>query len=128
MFSLYVQVKEYFTLHWAIGRSQDRRRLLVDAPTIVPDEGEIMFAMEGKTNGWVSLGFAEKAGSMVPADAVIGWINDDDGQDVTRSYRITVSISAPILLLFCCFSHLPLQYCALLMKCFLITFHSNCSL
>lgn len=55
-----------------------------------PKDGEVMFAMEAVTNGWVALGFTEVAGEMNPSDTVIGWIRDGDGEWNVSPYRVKV--------------------------------------
>lgn len=83
------QFDPFFTLHWRVGE-----KLTADDHEIleygggVPKEGEVSFAMEGTTNGWVSLGFTEVPGRMSPSDSIIGWL--DDGLLEVSPYRIKV--------------------------------------
>ena len=54
-------------------------------------DDEINFVVEAKTSGWVGIGLATgSGGSMVGADAMIGWV--DDSTAIVADYRITVCI------------------------------------
>lgn len=78
------ELAPFYTVHWTVGGSD----LVPAAPATPPGEGEVAFALEGKTTGWVALSFPEIPGIMTPADLVLGWV--DDGGDVdVRGFGVT---------------------------------------
>ncbi|GMH41488.1 hypothetical protein BSKO_09398 [Bryopsis sp. KO-2023] len=84
---------DFFSLHWRVGEKTpgEGRRKLSQAeeenPDKVPAKGEVLFGLEGETDGWVAIAFPEEKGEMDPADSVIGWV-DEDGEAVVKPYRI----------------------------------------
>ena len=71
------------TLHWTIGPASAQG----DVPDIA--EGEVAMAASASTDGWVGVSFAETAGSMDPADGIIGWV--DASGPFVRAYRIVTT-------------------------------------
>eukprot|EP00662_Eupelagonemidae_sp_cell21_P056988 gene56988-biopygen84161 len=51
------------------------------------DHLRAFFALESSAEGWVAASFAQKRGSMIPADAVIGWANSTYGE--AAGFRIS---------------------------------------
>lgn len=76
-------------MYWKHEELEGRRRKILQE-----DEDSLLeMALLAKTNGWIGFAFSEKSGEMFPADAIIGWINEDNSTDDPSqvfSYRITV--------------------------------------
>lgn len=87
-----MQFSSFHRVHWTVGGmandgTGNRRRLLqAGLPEPSPGEGEIAFALEGDTDGWVGFSFPDIEGSMSPADVVLGFVDSDGVADV-NPYR-----------------------------------------
>ncbi|GMH32522.1 hypothetical protein BSKO_00356 [Bryopsis sp. KO-2023] len=81
----------YKKVHWTVGGAS-RTTELLGGEVPLPEEGEIAFALEGTTTGYVGFGFTEVAGMMSPADIVLGWTNSEE--TVVKPYRaVTIDIT-----------------------------------
>lgn len=83
-----MQLAPFFKIHWTVGGGEISGEGPLNGELPAPREGEISFAMEGMTDGWVGMGFPEELRVMVPAGIVLGWI-EDSGEVNVRPFSVT---------------------------------------
>lgn len=83
-----MELAPFFKLHWTVGGGEVRGEGPLNGELPAPGAGEISFAMEGRTEGWVGMGFPEELRVMVPAGIVLGWIEEGGAVNV-RPFSIT---------------------------------------
>lgn len=74
-------------LHYTInGTAPDNACTRGEASVTGNNENVAHMALQARTTGYVALAFAGRAGSMYPADMVVGWVNEDGSASVGPYY------------------------------------------
>jgi hypothetical protein len=79
-------------MHWTLGGTPPAACKYSSTARPTTGSNVVHIALQSTAAGWLGAAFPRSPGSMVPADAMIGW-GDASGSPVVGAYHLTVSES-----------------------------------